>query len=108
MLDLGELATAVQYQVPVIVCVFNDARYGVLRGIQARSFEGRTIGVDLATPDFAAVAQGIGLPWMPVKTVEDFRDAFKQAVDADGPVLLDIDMAGLQPMGGFGARPSRT
>lgn len=105
MLNLGELATAVQYQVPVVVCLFNDGGYGVLRGIQARSFEGRTTGVDLATPDFVAIAQGMGLPGYPVKTVEEFRDAFKQAADTDGPALLDIDMAALQPMGGLGARP---
>lgn len=105
MLNLGELATAVQYSVPLTICVFNDGGYGVLRGIQARSFEGRTTGVDLATPDFAAVAQGIGMTGLPVKTVEEFRDAFKQAADADGPVLLDIDMGALQPMGGLGARP---
>ncbi len=105
MLNLGELATAVQYSVPLTICVFNDGGYGVLRGIQARSFEGRTTGVDLATPDFATVAQGIGMTGLPVKTVEEFRDAFKQAADADGPVLLDIDMSALQPMGGLGARP---
>jgi acetolactate synthase-1/2/3 large subunit len=105
MLNLGELATAVQYQVPLTVCLFNDGGYGVLRGIQARSFEGRTTGVDLATPDFATIAQGMGMPGTPVKSVEEFRDAFKQAADTDGPALLDIDMAALQPMGGLGARP---
>ena len=52
MLNIGELATAVQYNVPVVTCVFNDGGYGVLRAIEGRTFEGRQFGVELATPDF--------------------------------------------------------
>ncbi len=107
MLNIGELATAVQYQLPLIICVFNDRGYGVLRTIQARTFDGRQNGVDLATPDFAAVAQGMGMAGEPVSGVDGFRDAFQRAVKAGGPVLLDIDMASLQPMGGLGSPPPR-
>src|SRR5204863_1324683 len=41
MLNLSELATAAQYQAPVVVCVFNDKGYGVIRAIQGRTFDGR-------------------------------------------------------------------
>ncbi|GAB4338040.1 MAG: thiamine pyrophosphate-binding protein [Dehalococcoidia bacterium] len=107
MLSIGELATAAQYRAPVIVCIFNDRGYGVLRTIQARTFEGRQAGVDLATPDFAAVAAAMGVRGEAVRGVAAFRDAFARAVDADGPVLLDIDMASLQPMGGLGSPPPK-
>lgn len=102
MLNIGELATAAQYNVPVIVCVFNDRGYGVLRSIEAGAFEGRQFGVELATPDFAMVARGMGVHGESVRSVEEFRDAFGRAVLADGPVLLDIDMTKLEPMGGLG------
>ena len=98
MLNLSELATAVQYKVPVIVCVFNDGGYGVLRRIQSVRFEGRTTGVDLATPDFVKVAEGIGLKGIAVKDAAGFAPAFKQAVETDGPVLLDIDATNLNRM----------
>jgi acetolactate synthase-1/2/3 large subunit len=107
MLSIGELATAVQHKVPVIVCVFNDRGYGVLRRIQARMFEGRQTGVDLATPDFAMVARGMGMQGETVKGVEQFREAFARAVAADGPVLLDIDMTVLKPMAGLGGGQPR-
>jgi acetolactate synthase-1/2/3 large subunit len=107
MLSIGELATAVQHQLPVIICVFNDRGYGVLRTIQARMFEGRQTGVDLATPDFAMVARGMGMQAETVKGVPQFREAFARAVAAEGPVLLDIDMTVLQPMGGLGSPPRR-
>ncbi len=107
MLNIAELATAVQHDVPVIVCVFNDRGYGVLRSIQGRAFEGRMIGVDLATPDFAALARAMGMPGEPVKGVDEFRAAFTRAVAARGPYLLDIDMSVLQPMAGLGTPPPR-
>ncbi|MES4793213.1 MAG: hypothetical protein C4321_09785, partial [Chloroflexota bacterium] len=61
MLSLGELATAAQYNVPVIVCIFNDHGYGVLRNIEGRTFQGRQFGVDLATPDFVRLAEAMGI-----------------------------------------------
>ncbi|MGD9935421.1 MAG: thiamine pyrophosphate-binding protein [Dehalococcoidia bacterium] len=105
MLNLSELATAAQYKAPVIVCVFNDAGYGVLRSIEGRTFEGRQFGVELGSPDFAAIAKAMGMHGEAVKGVDQFRDAFARAVAAPGPVLLDIDMSVLQPMGGLGTPP---
>jgi acetolactate synthase-1/2/3 large subunit len=107
MLNIGELATAVQYNLPLVVCVFNDGGYGVLRAIQSRTFDGRQNGVDLATPDFAMVAKGMGMKGERVEGVESFRDAFGRAVATDGPTLLDIDMTKLEPMGGLGGGPRR-
>jgi acetolactate synthase-1/2/3 large subunit len=103
MLNLSELATAAQYQVPVVICVFNDRGYGVLRNIEASRFEGRNFGVDLHTPDFAAVAEGMGVKGYSVKGVDGFRTAFADAMQATGPVLLDIDMDSLSPMLAWGA-----
>ena len=94
MLSLGELATAVQYQLPVIVCVFNDRGYGVIRSIQEGVF-GRVVGVDLATPDFAALAQAMGARGETVSVVKAFPPAFERALAAAGPTVLDIDMKSL-------------
>lgn len=107
MLNIGELATAVQYSVPIIVCVFNDRGYGVLRSIEGRTFEGRQFGVELATPDFAMVARGMGMHGEAVSGVPAFQDAFARAVAADRPVLLDIDMSVLAPMAGLGTPPPK-
>lgn len=107
MLNIAELATAVQHNVPVIVCVFNDRGYGVLRSIEGRTFEGRQFGVDLATPDFAMVARGMGMHGETVKSAAGFREAFGRAVAADGPVLIDIDMTQLIPMAGLGTPPPK-
>jgi len=101
-MHIGELTTAVQYDLPVVVCVFTDGGYGVLRGIQRNAFDGRTIGVELATPDFVAVARGMGMNAERVVGVDAFAPAFARAMAAKGPYLLDIDASSLTHPTGFG------
>jgi acetolactate synthase-1/2/3 large subunit len=107
MLHIGELATAAQYKLPIVVCVFNDRGYGVLRAIQQMRFDGRNTGVDLATPDFAAVANGMGVRGEKVASADAFERAFEKALAHDGPTLLDIDMKSLAPMADLFGRPAR-
>jgi acetolactate synthase I/II/III large subunit len=98
MLHVGELATAVQHNVPVLICLFNDRGYGVLRGIQARQFDGRTTGVDLTTPDFPALATSIGVPATRVSDPTEFESHFRTAIASGRPALLDIDLLALSPL----------
>ena len=96
-LGIGELATVAQYSLPMVICIFTDGGYGVLRTIQD-GVMGERFGVDLQTPDFAKVAEGMGLASQQVATVDDFEAAFTDAVERQGPTLLDIDMRALAPM----------
>jgi acetolactate synthase-1/2/3 large subunit len=98
MLTIGELATAVQLGVPLVVCVFNDKGYGILRFIQNLSLGGRHTGVDLATPDFAALAQAVGMDAVNVGSADAFESAFAKAIASGRPWLLDIDVTALAPM----------
>jgi acetolactate synthase-1/2/3 large subunit len=100
MFHATELATAAQYRVPVIVCVFNDRGYGVLRGLQAGRFGGRINETDLGVVDFVAMAKSMGVPGRHVRSVADFNVGFGEALSTDGPFLLDIDMLALEPMKG--------
>jgi len=107
MLNIAELSTAVQYNTPVVTCVFNDRGYGVLRSIEGRTFDGRQFGVELATPDFVMVANGMGMKAERVESAAGFRDAFARGLAHDGPYLLDIDMTKLTPMAGLGTPPPK-
>ena len=104
MVHIGELSTTAQYQLPVVLVVFTDGGYGVLRGIQSQRFEGRNIGTDLATPNFAMLARSMGIEGEQVKGLDAFKDAFKRAMDHDGPYVLDVNLNELTPMTGFGKR----
>ncbi len=98
MLSIGELATAAQYALPLVVCVFNDRGYGILRFIQDMVVEGRRTGVDLATPDFAEVGAAFDISSAAVSTPAEFAEAFARAVESGGPWILDIDIAAMTPM----------
>jgi acetolactate synthase-1/2/3 large subunit len=98
MLHVGELATAVQHDLPVVICLFNDRGYGVLRNIESRQFDGRNFGVDLATPDFPALAKSMGVQATRVASPAEFESRFREAVASGRPWLLDIDLLALSPL----------
>ena len=97
MFHATELATAAQYQVPLVVCVFNDSGYGVLRWLQDTRF-GRINETDLGKMDFSKMAESMGVPGIRVASVEEFEAAFSEAMAATGPCLIDIDMEHFAPM----------
>ena len=105
MLHVGELVTAVQHDLPVVICLFNDQGYGVLRGIEARQFDGRNFGVDLTTPDFPALAKSMGVQAARVASPAEFEARFGEAIASGRPALLDIDMTALSPLSLPGTRP---
>jgi acetolactate synthase I/II/III large subunit len=97
MFHATELATAAQYQVPLIICLFNDSGYGVLRWLQTTRF-GRINETDLGKVAFADMAKSMGVPGQRVASVPEFEAAFDQAMAASGPYLIDIDMEHFAPM----------
>ncbi|MDH5737802.1 MAG: thiamine pyrophosphate-dependent enzyme, partial [Gammaproteobacteria bacterium] len=100
MLHATEMATAAQYDLPIIICIFNDGGYGVLRGLQTNAFEGRVGDVNLGFMDFVLMAKSMGVPGQAVKSLADFEQGFKAACSARGPYLLDIDMRCFELMKG--------
>lgn len=97
MFHATELATAAQYGVPLVVCVFNDGGYGVLRWLQQRRF-GRANETDLGTVNFAAMARSMGVPGRSAGSVAEFETALDEGMATEGPYLIDIDMERFAPM----------
>jgi acetolactate synthase-1/2/3 large subunit len=85
-----ELATAVQYELPVVVLVANNGMLGTIRMHQERSYPGRVVGTDLVNPDFAAYARSFGCHGALVERTEDFAAAFEDALAANVPALLEL------------------
>ena len=96
MYHATELATAAQYQLPLVVCLFNDQGYGVLRWLQDTRI-GRINETDLGKVDFAGLAKSLGVDGERVASVEEFGEAFDRSMAASGPYLIDIDMQHFAP-----------
>ena len=97
MLGLSELATAAEYRLPLILAIFNDRGYGVLRQLQD-AVMGRRANVDLHTPDFVKVADGMGVAGERVNSPAEFEAAFTRALARNAPTVLDIDITAMEPM----------
>ena len=97
MFHATELATAAQYNVPLVVCVFNDSGYGVLRWLQDNRF-GRINETDLGKVAFAQMANSMGVPAQRVQSVAEFDAALDVAMGTEGPYLIDVDMEHFAPM----------
>ncbi len=85
-----ELATAVEYDTPIIVLVVNNGMLATIRMHQERTFPGRPSGTDLDNPDFAAYARAFGAFGATIERTQDFPPAFEKALDARVPAVLDI------------------
>ncbi|HCG71582.1 MAG TPA: hypothetical protein DE147_14015, partial [Gammaproteobacteria bacterium] len=97
MFHATELATCAQYQVPIVICVFNDSGYGVLRYLQQNRF-GRINETDLGKVAFAQMAESMGVPGERVASVDAFAKALDTALEVQGPYLIDVDMEHFAPM----------
>jgi acetolactate synthase-1/2/3 large subunit len=95
---LGELATIAQERARVRVVLFNDGGYGILRNLQDSHFDGRRFGVDLLTPDFPRLAETFGIWSGQVRSAVEMGPVLKEALQQDGPSLIEIDMAAVGPM----------
>jgi acetolactate synthase-1/2/3 large subunit len=85
-----ELATAVQYGLPIIVLVINNGMYGTIRMHQERDYPGRVSGTGLDNPDFTALARAYGAFGERVERSEDFAPAFERALGSGKPALLEL------------------
>jgi thiamine pyrophosphate-dependent acetolactate synthase large subunit-like protein len=92
----GELATMAQEAIPLTVVIVDDGGYGMLRHDQRRAGD-PSIGVDLASPDFEALAASFGVEAETVEGLgEDFGEALARHVAAGTPSVL-VAKAALDP-----------
>lgn len=95
-----EFATAVQYRLPIIVLVFDNATLGTIRMHQEREYPGRVSGTDLVNPDFAAMARSFGGFGATVEKTHDFAPAFLAAQASGLPSIIHVkfDAEGITPI----------
>jgi len=93
----GELATMAQEQVPLTAVIVDDGGYGMLRHDQRRA-GAELYGVDLHTPDFAALAEAFGVRAQTVSGLEDdFGIALSEHIADPEPSVLVVTGEPLVP-----------
>ena len=95
-----EFATAVQYQLPIIVVLVDNRMFGTIRMHQEREYPGRVSATELRNPDFAAYATAFGGHGEFVGRTEDFAAAFERAQASGLPAIIHcaIDPEAISPV----------
>jgi acetolactate synthase-1/2/3 large subunit len=88
--QIGELATAAQHNLGVVVVVFDNGQFGNVKLLQKENFGGRHIAADLVNPDFAAVAESFGIAAYRVADAEGLERALGSAFPAGRPALVHV------------------
>jgi acetolactate synthase-1/2/3 large subunit len=94
-----ELGTAVQHHANLVIIVVNNGTYGTIRMHQERRYPGRMVATDIQNPDFVALAHSYGAFAERVESAENFPRAYRRAIAAGRPSVLEllVDPAQLTP-----------
>ncbi len=87
----SELATAVQHEIPLVCCVFDDGAFGNVKRIQQQRFgDDRTIASTLRNPDFVAYARAFGALGLHADGPDQLRSRLEEAFSAGVPALIHV------------------
>ena len=90
-MNLNELATAVTYNLPVVIILLNNGVLGMVRQWQNLFFEKRYSNTVLGRKtNYVLLAEAFGAQGYRAETPDEFEVAVKKAMDAEGPVLIEV------------------
>jgi len=106
-MNIQELATAVQYDLPVKVAILNNGYLGMVRQWQELFYDKRYAAVDSsAQPDFVKLAEAYGAVGLRATKAEEVVPVLKEAIATPKPVIIDFRVSreeGVYPMVPAGA-----
>ncbi|HEX9204615.1 MAG TPA: biosynthetic-type acetolactate synthase large subunit [Candidatus Deferrimicrobiaceae bacterium] len=90
-MNIQEMATAVQYRIPVKVVILNNGALGMVRQWQELFFQGKYSQTCLPQiPDFVRLAEAYGAKGFRATKPEEVPEVLKKGFAAEGPVLIDV------------------
>jgi sulfoacetaldehyde acetyltransferase len=95
-MSLHEVSTAVEQNLPVVACVFNNQRWGAEQKNQVDFYDNRFVGSMIDGPNFAEVAKAMGAVGIRVDDPDDVGSAFEEALRSGRPAVLEIMVDGTQ------------
>jgi pyruvate dehydrogenase (quinone) len=86
---MGDLLTLTQYNLPVKVLVFDNSALGMVK-LEMETGGFPDYQTDLKNPNFAKVAEAIGMMGVRIENPADLTSGFKKALAHPGPALIDV------------------
>ncbi len=88
MMNCQELETAIRLGTPIIVLIWNDKEYGLIKWKQEQHFN-RTSHIDFTNPDFVQFAESFGAKGYRIERTADLLPTLKQAIEDNTVVVID-------------------
>jgi acetolactate synthase I/II/III large subunit len=86
----GELETVTRCKAPITFIVFSNSNFGWIRASQHADKDARYYNVDFNRTDHAAIAAAYGVKSWRVENPDDLEKTLREAIDHDGPTLIDV------------------
>src|ERR1700674_4962938 len=86
---MGDLLTVPKYQLPLKIVLFNNPRLGMVQ-MEMEAAGLPHYGCELKNPNFATLAQAMGMMGLRVEDPAEVRPALEQALAFNGPALVDV------------------
>ena len=88
MMNSQEIETALRIGTPIVIIIWTDSQYGLIRWHQMRHY-GRESHIDFRNPDFIKYAESFGAKAYSVQAADELIPAIEQAVRDDTVVIID-------------------
>lgn len=88
-MNLQELATCREHQIPVKIIIMNNSYLGMVREMQEKLYNTR-YQVEMINPDFTKIAEAYDLFAVRVKEINELIPALERAINHPGTAIVDI------------------
>lgn len=88
MMNSQEIETALRYQTPIVILIWNDNQYGLINWKQKRRY-GRAAYIDFNNPDFVKYAESFGATGVRIESAEQLLPALKDALARKTVTIID-------------------
>ncbi|MCW9089132.1 MAG: acetolactate synthase large subunit [Gammaproteobacteria bacterium] len=88
LMNVQELETAVRLKLSLVVLIWNDSGYGLIKWKQMNQF-GRISHVDFDNPDFVKLAEAFGAVGVRIESTEQLLPTLRTALQGDGLTIID-------------------
>lgn len=89
MMNLQDLETACRLNLNIVVVIFNDNGYNLIKWKSEKKF-GTSFGVSLSNPDFVRLAGSFGAVGVRLESSEEFANVLREALTKNVPVIIDV------------------
>jgi len=90
-MNIQEMATAMQYNLPVKVVILNNRYLGMVRQWQELFYQKRYVATDMSfAPDFSKLAEAYGALGLKATKPEEVDEVLKKGLKSPGPVIMDF------------------